>query len=92
MLRITIELVPQGNEAERQVIAVGEIANDLTGADSSGNYVVRLGRHCVTTAEMPWREGHLIGFPRKLLGAWDLVLAALMSAIGDRLVTLKHTK
>ena len=42
MLRVTIELVPQGREAAKRTIAVGTIANLGTGSPSSGNYFVDL--------------------------------------------------
>ncbi len=42
MIRITIELVPHGYEARKEVIAKAEIANDGTGTNIRGNYRYRL--------------------------------------------------
>lgn len=42
MLRVTVELIPHGNEARRQTVATMEIANDLTGDEIAGNYKYRL--------------------------------------------------
>ena len=40
MIRVTIELVPQGNEAAKRTIGVMNIANDGTGNKEYGNYKI----------------------------------------------------
>ncbi len=42
MIRVTVELVPIGNEAQKKVIGVMHIANDASGTSSEGNYKVKL--------------------------------------------------
>lgn len=39
MLRVTVELLPGGNERLAQVLGVFRIWNDETGTESVGNYV-----------------------------------------------------
>ncbi len=80
MLRITIELVPGGNEDRKKVIAAGTIANLGTGEPSVGNYFVDLR----DKAGRPWKHGTLTGFPRKRLLAWDLLCRSLALLVGDR--------
>lgn len=80
MLHITIELWPGGDPSRRKTLATGKIVNDASGDEGCGNYYVQLqdGRNRL------WRQGIVIGFPRKRLLAWDLLLRALANIIGDR--------
>jgi hypothetical protein len=80
MLRITIELVPGGNEDRKKVIATGTITNLGTSGPSVGNYFVDLR----DKAGRLWRHGTIFGFPRRKLLAWDLLCRALTALIGDR--------
>ena len=43
MIRITVELVPHGDESRARVLAHGIIANDGTGTLERGNYNFVLG-------------------------------------------------
>ena len=87
MIRVTIELLPGGYEAGRKVLGIAEIANDGqdTGATDGrlGSYRVRLSKREPKVNEV-WRRGQVHGFPRKRLGAWDLVYQALRACVGDR--------
>lgn len=38
MLRVTVELLPHGDESQRKVLDVIDIVNDGTGSESVGNY------------------------------------------------------
>jgi hypothetical protein len=80
MLRITIELVPQGREAAKRTIAVGTITNLGTGSFTSGDYFVDLR----DAAGRKWKHCTLTGFPRKRLLAWDLLFRALRTLVGRR--------
>ena len=42
MIRVTVELVPFGNEERKKVIGIMNIANDGTGDREIGNYEARL--------------------------------------------------
>ena len=80
MLRITIELVPLGIESRARVIATGTIANTGTGTPTSGDYRIELR----DAAGRKWKSGHIEGFPRKRLLAWDLLYRALRKLVGNR--------
>ncbi len=80
MLRVTIELVPWGIESRAKVIATGTIANTGTGTQTSGDYRIELR----DAAGRRWKSGHVEGFPRKRLLAWDLLYRALGKLVGNR--------
>jgi len=40
-LRVTVELIPRGDESRKRKVAVVDIANDGTGTHEVGNYDVR---------------------------------------------------
>lgn len=82
MLRITIELVPKGDESRKEVIGVGTIANDATGDMTTGNYKYHLSKW--GKGNVMWKAGRITGYPRKRLGPWDLLLRCLKDAIGGR--------
>lgn len=66
MLRVTVEVVPLGDEDQKKVLGVIRIGNDATGTHEYGNYVVRHGVG-------KWRvEGH-----RRSDGWLSLVARAL---------------
>ncbi len=54
MLRVTIELIPYGNEARKYVLGVMHVSNNGTGTSLSGNYTVDE-LHSVTDAASDWR-------------------------------------
>ena len=80
MLRITIELVPLGMESRAKVIATGTIANTGTGTPTCGDYRIELR----DAAGRKWICGHIEGFPRTRLLAWDLLYRALRERVGNR--------
>ena len=80
MLRITIELLPGGNENRKKIIATGTITNLGTGNLSHGNYFVDLR----DKAGRPWKHGTIFGFPRRRLLAWDLLCRSLSRLLGAR--------
>jgi hypothetical protein len=80
MLRITIELVPFGQEDGARIIGRGNIGNVSNLADLS-NYSCRF-------EENTWRgricgpySGKLRNWPRNEHGAWEIVHAALAAAL-----------
>lgn len=74
MLRITVELIPFGDESRKREIARGEIVNDGTGDRTRGNYRAEL--HTDRTAALGVT---LRSFPRAT-GVWNLVRQILNSA------------
>ena len=83
MLRITIELVPYGDESRKRVLGIGEITNDAMGTHTTGNYHGRLSKWAPKTGQT-WRRGTVTNFKRKAHGPWDLVYLALAACVGDR--------
>lgn len=77
MLRITIELVPFGNEDEAKQIGQMVLANDASGDSTTGNYEAIIAPDAWTGAGE--RHVKLEGFNRRL-GAWELVKKILQSA------------
>ena len=83
MLRITVELLPQGDASKARHLGTAEISNDGTGTSDEGNYEIRLSKW--GRPRQTWRTGSITGFLRKRMGPWDLLLCCLVSAIGDRM-------
>lgn len=73
MLRVTIELVPYGDEERAHDIAVMLIANDGTGDSEVGNYVYAY----THSNNMAAREAGVIIQHVRSFGAWALVKAVL---------------
>lgn len=82
MIVVTISLWPNGDRSREQHLGTACITNDGTGDETTGNYDVLLSTK--GDNPKPWRRGKVEGFPRKRLGAWDLLLWALVIAVGDR--------
>jgi hypothetical protein len=43
MLRVTVEVIPHGNEQQKSTIGLMEIVNDGNGTEHTGNYFYSLG-------------------------------------------------
>lgn len=82
MLRITIELLPMGDESRARHLGTAEIWNDGKGTIARGNYGARLSRRGQPNST--WKKASITGFPRKRLGAWDLLYRILREAVGGR--------
>lgn len=82
MLRVTIDMVPRGEEARAHTIGIVEIANDGRGSRTRGNYMVRLAKRGQPT--QTWRQGAVTDFPRQTKGPYDLLLHALVATVGTR--------
>lgn len=82
MIRVTIEMLPRGDESKKRHMGTVDIANDGTGTDGTGNYKVRLSR--MDSPTRAWKSGAIKGFNRLTRGPHDLLLLALLSLVGDR--------
>lgn len=71
MIRVTVELVPFGDETYKKVIGIMNIANDGRGTHALGNYDVRL-----EDDRDVERNARVLQFDRAS-GAWSLVRRAL---------------
>jgi hypothetical protein len=82
MIRVTIEIIPSGDETRKRHIGTVEIANDGTGSSEVGNYSIRLAKF--SNPSQTWLQGKLTGFNRVNRGPYDLVLQSLIATIGVR--------
>jgi len=87
MIRITIELLPKGDERHRRHLGSAWIVNDGTGDDQYGNYEITLSKW--GQPNRPWKRGIVRGFPRNRFGPWDLLALGLAQILIDRLERLK---
>ncbi|MHA1962610.1 MAG: hypothetical protein ACW99U_20650, partial [Candidatus Thorarchaeota archaeon] len=72
MIRVTIELVPHGDETRRKIIGTGLIINDDTGTMEEGNYTYTLYKN-----EELCKAGSLENFPRIVYDVWELLRQVL---------------
>lgn len=87
MIRVTIEMLPGGqeNHPRRREIGRIEISNDVTGSLSTGNYNVKLLKSKeYSSAPGVWRRGRVEGFDRVKLGPYDLLYQALKACVAGR--------
>ena len=81
MIRVTVELLPFGNESKAKLLGVALITNDCTGTKASGNYVTLLSKKGKTISKRLnsniWKKGTVTGFPRLRNGHWSLLYTAL---------------
>lgn len=69
MLKVTVELLPGGDESKAKMIGVMLITNDGTGTADSGNYVAAMMAEYLREP----RKGRLTNFNRKTQSCWSLV-------------------
>ena len=74
MLRVTVELIPHGNETRKRQLAMMEIINDGSGSVDIGNYRGIL--HAEYTGP-EGRQGKVTDFYRQRQSVWSLVGAFL---------------
>jgi hypothetical protein len=74
MLRVTIELLPYGDESQARTLGTLEIANDATGTLDVGNYT---GKLFAEYTGQGGRTGRVLNFSRRKQSAWSLVGAFL---------------
>lgn len=79
MIRVTIEMLPRGNEARKYTLGTLTIHND-GGTATQGEYeAVAYGKR-----GQRWRTARVGGFPRKRLLAFDLLYRVLREMCGGR--------
>lgn len=74
MIRITVEMIPHGDESRAYKLGTMEIANDGTGGQNVGNYSGTL--HAEYTSA-DGRKGRVECFDRQNQSVWSLVGAFL---------------
>jgi hypothetical protein len=88
MIRVTVEVIPHGDESRKRVIGVADISNCGSPegeASLIGNYDYQIyqSQPCEPRATL-FRSGAVDRFPRKRLCAWDLLYIVLRDAVGHR--------
>ena len=82
MIVVTIQLIPGGRQERAREIGRVVIRNATPNRDAArADYAVELGRR---DGKGIWRAGQVLGFARKSLGAYDLLLRALVVCLGAR--------
>lgn len=87
MIRVTIEMLPFGDDRRAYVMARGIIHNKGTGTRARGNYGAAISKvsHYRPLKAGGWlRKGEIKDFPRTRLGVWDLLYRSLRELVGDR--------
>lgn len=84
MLVVRLEHWPDSDEAKRR--PVGEVRIVADGGDREiGHYRVELIKNTdFAKREGPWRAGKVLNFKRQQMGAYDLLLRALVACIAGR--------
>lgn len=82
MLRITVELLPLGDESRAQHLGTAKIWNDGEGLPTRADYHATFSKW--GRPKELWRTGRVEGFRRKARGPWDLLYLALKDAVGNR--------
>lgn len=75
MLRITVELLPNGRTKDRRVLAVGEIAR--TGGGAAADYRVSFEEDLLPDA----MTGEVREYPRRSASIWDLVARSVCAGL-----------
>lgn len=84
MIIVRVELHPSSGGEPRELGQV-IIVNDGKGTMTKGDYDVQLLK-AAEYAKTPgvWKRGKVKGFPRKMLGPYDLLYRALRACVADR--------
>ena len=70
MIRVTIQLIPRGDESKARTLGTMEIVNDATGTPDVGNYDGTL--HAEYT-RADGRKGRVINFKRRGQSVWSFL-------------------
>jgi len=82
VIRVTVELVPHGDESRAKVLCQGMIANDGSGTLRKGNYRFQLSQQGRLSATA--RKGEVKDFPRLSKNVWHLLRLVLNTAFGPK--------
>lgn len=81
MLRVTVQLLPGGDESKPETLGVAYIINDGTGTNTTGYYKTAFSQR---GGKRWWKKGSVDDFPRLQRNAWDLLYLALKGVVGER--------
>lgn len=78
MIRVTVEVLPHGREADKYTLGEANIINDGTGTSTRGNY-----KYLLTHKGRKYRSGEIKRFPRLSKNVWVLLLRCLMDTFEE---------
>lgn len=82
-LRVTVELIPHGDESRKKVIGIMDIVNNCKGTTELGSYDISLSGPVIGSSSHDiWRGGNLAGFKRSR-GYWSCVRECLNAVETD---------
>lgn len=86
MIRVTIDMLPMGDESKAYNIGLAYITNDGSGTGHSGNYRIDLLGGFVgwNPSKRVWKTALVESFPRARLGVWDLFYRGLAACVSSR--------
>ena len=96
MIRITVEMVPGGNESRAHTIGT-TIIHNVGGSHARGDYKVAVAhkdRQSCTREILtnPLRRGVVTAYPRLSYNVWRLVIRALVSAFPEERGTVQQAE
>ena len=83
MIRVTMELLPGGDDTKAKHLGSALIDNDASEGELRGDYKVVIYAGW-DSGKRVWKKGEVKGFARKRLGPWDLLYQALKATVGER--------
>ena len=84
MIRVTVEIIPQGDESRKRTHCIAEISN--TGKEvwetkgTYGSYTAKFYQNEKFKPSKIWRTGRVEHMHRSMRGAWDILFCCLYSA------------
>lgn len=83
MIRVSVEMLPRGDDDEAYLLAQGVIINTGGGTPTRGEYDYGLTSQASKGNPEPpiWKEGRVDGFPRKRDNVWRLLKRCLDDAL-----------
>lgn len=81
MIVLRMELWPQGDRSRARLLGLATITNKDTGNQQRGDYRIEFSKQ---GGNGTWMTGEVRDFPRKRLGAWDLLYRALHAIVANR--------
>lgn len=77
MIRVAVELVPEGDQLRTKTLGVMLISNEHVNRDGTADYSVRLGCEPWGDVKVPWRKRDQVARHDPQQNVWKLVRAAL---------------
>jgi hypothetical protein len=83
MIKVTVELIPHGDESKKRSLGSMTIINNRTGDINFGNYDYSISKWA-PKEKQTWKKGNIERFDRVNRGVWDLMYNILSKTVGKR--------